>query len=74
MAKLWLSSGIYKTCGSMTAGCKDIRPALAAGEMLRVPLPLASLLRDRFLTVLAHNGENLDWPAIGSLAAQDAGT
>ena len=31
-------------------GQKDIRLLLAAAETLRVPLPLASLLRDRFLT------------------------
>jgi 3-hydroxyisobutyrate dehydrogenase-like beta-hydroxyacid dehydrogenase len=52
-------------------GHKDIRLALAAAEDLRVPLPLASLLRDRFLTLLAHGGENLDWSAIGRLAAKD---
>jgi hypothetical protein len=38
-----------------------------------VPLPLASLLRDRFLTLLAHGGDELDWSAIGGLAAKDAG-
>jgi 3-hydroxyisobutyrate dehydrogenase-like beta-hydroxyacid dehydrogenase len=54
-------------------GQKDIRLLLAAAENLRVPLPLASLLRDRFLTLLAHGGETLDWSAIGSLAARDAG-
>jgi 3-hydroxyisobutyrate dehydrogenase-like beta-hydroxyacid dehydrogenase len=54
-------------------GQKDIRLLLAAAETLRVPLPLASLLRDRFLTLLAHGGETLDWSAIGSLAARDAG-
>jgi 3-hydroxyisobutyrate dehydrogenase-like beta-hydroxyacid dehydrogenase len=54
-------------------GQKDIRLLLAAAENLRVPLPLASLLRDRFLTLLAHGGEKLDWSAIGSLAARDAG-
>ena len=36
-------------------------------------MPIASLLRDRFLTLLAHGGENLDWSAIGDLARQDAG-
>jgi 3-hydroxyisobutyrate dehydrogenase-like beta-hydroxyacid dehydrogenase len=46
---------------------------LAAAEELRVPLPIASLLRDRFLTLLAHGGEKLDWSALGSLAARDAG-
>jgi 3-hydroxyisobutyrate dehydrogenase-like beta-hydroxyacid dehydrogenase len=54
-------------------GLKDICLALAAGEQLRVPLPLASLLRDRFLTLLANGGDRLDWSAIGGLAAKDAG-
>jgi hypothetical protein len=36
-------------------------------------MPLASLLRDRFLTLLALGGETLDWSAIGQLAARDAG-
>jgi len=54
-------------------GLKDIDLALAAGEGLRVPLPLASLLRDRFLRLLAHGGERMDWSAIGKLPMQDAG-
>jgi 3-hydroxyisobutyrate dehydrogenase-like beta-hydroxyacid dehydrogenase len=52
---------------------KDIRLALTAGDELRVPLPLASLLRDRFITLLANGGENLDSSAISQLAAKDAG-
>ena len=77
---------VYSTYGTLIAdgrfsppafaaplGQKDIRLALAAAEDLRVPLPLASLLRDRFLTLLAHGGEALDWSAIGGLAAKDAG-
>jgi 3-hydroxyisobutyrate dehydrogenase-like beta-hydroxyacid dehydrogenase len=77
---------IYKTYGALIAdrrfepagfaaplGQKDIRFALAAAEELNVPLPLASLLRDRFLTLRAHGGDNLDWSAIGWLAAKDAG-
>jgi 3-hydroxyisobutyrate dehydrogenase-like beta-hydroxyacid dehydrogenase len=54
-------------------GFKDIRLALAAAESLRVSMPLASLLHDRFLRLLANGGERLDWSAIGGLAAQDAG-
>lgn len=54
-------------------GAKDIRLALAAADGLRVPMPLASLLHDRFLTLLARGGEALDWSAIGALAANDAG-
>jgi 3-hydroxyisobutyrate dehydrogenase-like beta-hydroxyacid dehydrogenase len=54
-------------------GAKDIRLTLAAAEELRVPMPLASLLRDRFLTLLARGGEALDWSAIAHLSAVDAG-
>jgi len=77
---------VYKTYGALIAGGKfepagfaaplgqkDIRLTLAAAEDLRVPMPLASLLRDRFLTLLAHGGDKLDWSAIGQLAAKDAG-
>ena len=55
-------------------GQKDIRLVLAAAEDLRVPMPVASLLRDRFLNLLAHGGRGLDWSAIGWLPATDAGT
>jgi 3-hydroxyisobutyrate dehydrogenase-like beta-hydroxyacid dehydrogenase len=54
-------------------GYKDIRLALAAAENLRVPMPLASLLRDRFLRLFAQGGDHLDWSAIGGLSALDAG-
>jgi len=76
----------YKTYGDLIAesrfepaafaaplGFKDIRLALAAAESLRVPMPLGSLLHDRFLRLLAQGGERLDWAAIGGLATQDAG-
>ncbi|MER8961728.1 NAD-binding protein, partial [Mesorhizobium sp. M0701] len=66
--------GKFKPAGfAAPLGQKDIRLTLAAAEDLRVPLPIASLLRDRFLTLLAHGGEKLDWSAIGQLAARDAG-
>jgi 3-hydroxyisobutyrate dehydrogenase-like beta-hydroxyacid dehydrogenase len=54
-------------------GFKDINLALAAAETLRVPMPLGSLLHDRFLRLIAEGGEHLDWAAIGGLAARDAG-
>jgi 3-hydroxyisobutyrate dehydrogenase-like beta-hydroxyacid dehydrogenase len=77
---------VYQTYGGLIAreefepagfaaplGAKDVRLVLAAGEELQVPLPIASLLRDRFLTLLANGGEHLDWSAIGALAAWEAG-
>jgi 3-hydroxyisobutyrate dehydrogenase-like beta-hydroxyacid dehydrogenase len=53
-------------------GYKDIRLTLAEAETLRVPMPLASLLHDRFVRLFAQGGEKLDWSAIGGLATQDA--
>lgn len=54
-------------------GCKDIRLALAAGDGLQVPMPLASLLRDRLLTLIATGGGAKDWSALGGLAATQSG-
>ena len=75
----------YKTYGGLIAeskfqpagfaaplGYKDIRLALAAAESLRVPMPLGTLLHDRFLRLLSHGGASLDWSALGGLATQDA--
>ena len=80
------SAPIYKSYGTLIAdkkfkpagfaaplGFKDTRLALAAGESLKVPLPLANLVRDRFLRLLARGDETLDWSAISLLAADDAG-
>ena len=76
---------IYKNYGGMVAdrnfepagfaahlGQKDMRLVLAAAEELKVPLPFANILRDRFLDLAAHGEDNLDWSAVGSLAAKDA--
>ena len=77
---------VYKTYGGLIAGeqfepagfaaslgQKDVRLVLAAAEDLQVPLPTASLLRDRFLALLARGGAHLDWSAVGALAAWEAG-
>ena len=56
-----------------TLGLKDIRLVLAAAEDLQVPLPVASLLRDRLLTLVATGGGDLDWSAVATLADRDAG-
>jgi 3-hydroxyisobutyrate dehydrogenase-like beta-hydroxyacid dehydrogenase len=64
----------YRPAGfAAPLGAKDMRLTLAAAEQLRVPMPFASLLRDRFVRLLATGGEALDWSAIASLAADDAG-
>ncbi|MES2407307.1 MAG: NAD(P)-dependent oxidoreductase [Pseudomonadota bacterium] len=76
---------LYKNYGTMIAdrhfepagfaahlGQKDMRLVLTAAEELKVPLPFASILRDRFLDLAAHGDDHLDWSAVGSLAAKDA--
>ncbi|OBH32953.1 6-phosphogluconate dehydrogenase [Mycobacterium sp. E1715] len=80
------SAPAYQTYGGLIArrqfepagfaaqlGLKDVRLALAAAEQLEVPLPVASLLRDRFLTLVATGGGHLDWSALATLADRDAG-
>jgi 3-hydroxyisobutyrate dehydrogenase-like beta-hydroxyacid dehydrogenase len=56
-----------------TLGLKDIQLVLAAAQQLQVPLPVASLLRDRLLTLVATGGGQLDWSAVSALADRDAG-
>jgi 3-hydroxyisobutyrate dehydrogenase-like beta-hydroxyacid dehydrogenase len=66
--------GKYDTVGfALPLGLKDVRLALQAAESRGVPLPIASLLRDRFLTAIARGHENSDWSAIAQVAAEDAG-
>jgi 3-hydroxyisobutyrate dehydrogenase-like beta-hydroxyacid dehydrogenase len=57
----------------LTLGAKDIGLALAAGQEQSVPLPFASILRDRFLASVAQGRGDLDWTSIALNAAADAG-
>jgi len=54
-------------------GLKDIRLALAAGEAVDAPAPLAALLRDNFIDAIAHGGANLDWAGLATVARRRAG-
>jgi len=76
---------VYKTYGALIAdqkfepagfaaplGKKDVGLVLSAAESLKVPMPVASLLRDRFIALLAQGGDSLDWSAISSLSIKDA--
>jgi 3-hydroxyisobutyrate dehydrogenase-like beta-hydroxyacid dehydrogenase len=77
---------VYRTYGPMVAadnfepvgfrmalGMKDNRLVLAAAEDLAVPLPLASLIRDRMLAATAQGMADADWAAIARLALKEAG-
>src|SRR6202022_2024554 len=59
-----IARGEFEPAGvAAPPGPQDGGLGLAAGERLEVPLPVASLLRDRFLTLVATGGGDLDWSA-----------
>jgi 3-hydroxyisobutyrate dehydrogenase-like beta-hydroxyacid dehydrogenase len=58
---------------TMPLGLKDMRGVLAAAEAKGVPMPVASLMRDHFLTGIARGKADFDWSALARLAAENAG-
>jgi len=77
---------IYRTYGSMIAsdkfepagfklplGLKDNRLLLAAAEGAKVPMPMASLVHDRFVAALARGLGESDWAAIARISYENAG-
>ena len=54
-------------------GFKDLRLAQEAAEAAAVPMPLAGVLRDRFLAAMARGEGDLDWAALARIAAVQAG-
>jgi 3-hydroxyisobutyrate dehydrogenase-like beta-hydroxyacid dehydrogenase len=79
-------SPLYETYGSIIAderyepaglklalGLKDVRLALEAAEAAAMPMPLASLIRDHFLSAIAHGQGEIDWAGIACVLAENAG-
>lgn len=54
-------------------GLKDANLVLAAANGAQVPMPLASLMQERFLSAMAKGRAHLDWTAAALGAAEDAG-
>jgi 3-hydroxyisobutyrate dehydrogenase-like beta-hydroxyacid dehydrogenase len=54
-------------------GFKDNRLVLAAAEEASVPMPMASLVHDRFVAAMAQGLGNSDWSAIARISFQNAG-
>jgi 3-hydroxyisobutyrate dehydrogenase-like beta-hydroxyacid dehydrogenase len=52
---------------------KDLRLALAEAEAAAVPMPSVSVVRDRLIAGIARGYSELDWSALGLLAAEEAG-
>ncbi len=64
----------YEPAGfKLRLGLKDVKLAIAAAEEVTVPMPLASLLRDHFLTGIARGHGDIDWAGLAKVIAEDAG-
>jgi 3-hydroxyisobutyrate dehydrogenase-like beta-hydroxyacid dehydrogenase len=54
-------------------GLKDVDLALKTGAEVRVPMPIASILHDRFLSSIGKGRAEMDWSAIALGSRDDAG-
>jgi 3-hydroxyisobutyrate dehydrogenase-like beta-hydroxyacid dehydrogenase len=58
---------------TLRLGAKDVRLIMAAADAANVPMPVASVLHDRFLTGISRGLGEKDWSAIAQLQAESAG-
>ena len=58
---------------ALKLGLKDVRLAIEAASEFGAPLPIASVIRDRFVSAVAHNQEAQDWASIARVSARSAG-
>lgn len=69
-----ISREAYEPAGfAARLGLKDVRLVLQAADSAGVPLPSASLVRDRFQAAVGRGHAEKDWSVIARLAAEDAG-
>ncbi len=69
-----LASDKFEPAGfKLPLGFKDNRLLVAAAEESAVPMPLASLVHDRFLAALAQGLGESDWSAIARISYKNAG-
>ncbi|MBC8104434.1 MAG: NAD(P)-dependent oxidoreductase [Cytophagales bacterium] len=69
-----IADEVYLPVGfALPLGLKDARLVSDLGEASRTPLPLASLVRDRFVASLAKGREDLDWTGFAREASENAG-
>jgi len=64
----------YEPAGfKLRLGLKDVRLAQAAADQAMVPMPLAGLLHDQYMTAIARGYGDFDWAGIARLNAEAAG-
>ena len=71
--KLIVDSSYDRPGFTVKLGLKDIKLALAAAELVGVPLPSGSVVRDRLVGALGHNEGDKDWAVLGREAARSCG-
>jgi 3-hydroxyisobutyrate dehydrogenase-like beta-hydroxyacid dehydrogenase len=86
MTSSLFTAPVYKNYGSIIAnekydppgfkmplGLKDNRLMMQLAEESSVPMPMASLIHDRFLAAMAQGLEEADWSAIAKISMRSAG-
>ena len=63
--KLMVDASYDKPGFTTKLGLKDIKLALAAAELVQVPLPSGSVVRDRLIGAIAHGDGDKDWAVLG---------
>ncbi len=64
----------YEPAGfKLRLGLKDVRLAQEAADAAMVPMPLAGLLHDRYMTAIVKGYGDFDWAGIARLSAEAAG-
>jgi 3-hydroxyisobutyrate dehydrogenase-like beta-hydroxyacid dehydrogenase len=64
----------YEPAGfKLSLGLKDVRLAQAAADAAMVPMPIAGILHDQYMTAIARGYGDFDWAGIGRLSAEAAG-
>ena len=58
---------------ALKLGLKDVRLVLQTAEECASPMPIASVVRDRLLSAMAHGQGELDWSSIARMSAKQAG-
>ena len=52
---------------------RHVRLALAEAESAAVPMPSVGVVRDRMMAAIVRGYGELDWTALGLIAAEEAG-
>jgi len=72
-APMIVAGGASEVGFALKLGLKDNNLMLAVANDVSAPMPLASMVHDRFVSAVARGRGNADWTAIAANVAEDAG-